>query len=229
VRRSIGSIATRARGSADRPSTRPRPFLARRKAGRRIRGHAQLSARRSGHRPHRRSFDAGPARAEAHNTALVGHNDWESTIIEGPGVDSNVTIGLLFAVQNMTAVMSLIVVSRHSDRTLERRYHAALPCWGMCHRPRVNRLVLELPPDCVCSACPRNDRAGDGLRVVLAVPADAARRHSGRWRPRAHQLDWQFLGLGRAIRIGWLRDVRGSIRRPQACTWSPALKYWRES
>jgi len=26
------------------------------------------------------------------------------------------------------AVVCLVVVSRHSDRTLERRYHAALPC-----------------------------------------------------------------------------------------------------
>ena len=26
------------------------------------------------------------------------------------------------------AVICLVLVSRHSDRTLERRYHAALPC-----------------------------------------------------------------------------------------------------
>jgi sugar phosphate permease len=53
---------------------------------------------------------------------------WGPTIIEGLGVDSNVTIGWLFAVPNLIAVISLIVVSRHSDRTLERRFHAALPC-----------------------------------------------------------------------------------------------------
>jgi D-galactonate transporter len=53
---------------------------------------------------------------------------WSPTIIEGLGVKDNVTIGLLSAVPNIVAVVCLIVVSRHSDRTLERRYHAALPC-----------------------------------------------------------------------------------------------------
>jgi len=53
---------------------------------------------------------------------------WGPTIIHGLGVQDEVTIGLLFAVQNIIAVICLIVISRHSDRTLERRYHAALPC-----------------------------------------------------------------------------------------------------
>ena len=53
---------------------------------------------------------------------------WGPTIIHGLGVQDEVAIGLLFAVQNIIAVFCLIVVSRHSDRTLERRYHAALPC-----------------------------------------------------------------------------------------------------
>ena len=53
---------------------------------------------------------------------------WGPTIIEGLGVNDAATIGLLFAVPNIVAVICLIVVSRHSDRTLERRYHSALPC-----------------------------------------------------------------------------------------------------
>jgi MFS family permease len=53
---------------------------------------------------------------------------WGPTIIEGLGVKDDLTIGLLFAVPNIMAVICLFVVSRHSDRTLERRYHSALPC-----------------------------------------------------------------------------------------------------
>jgi MFS family permease len=53
---------------------------------------------------------------------------WGPTIIEGLGVKDNMTIGLLFAVPNLIAVICLFVVSRNSDRTLERRYHSALPC-----------------------------------------------------------------------------------------------------
>jgi len=53
---------------------------------------------------------------------------WGPTIIEGLGVRSNVAIGWLSAVPNIAAVICLIAVGRHSDRTLERRYHSALLC-----------------------------------------------------------------------------------------------------
>jgi MFS family permease len=49
------------------------------------------------------------------------------TIIRGLGVTSNIMIGLLSAVPYVGALISMILVSRHSDRALERRYHAALP------------------------------------------------------------------------------------------------------
>jgi D-galactonate transporter len=53
---------------------------------------------------------------------------WGPTIIEGLGVSSNKIIGLLSAVPNIAAVICLLLVSRHSDRTLERRYHSAISC-----------------------------------------------------------------------------------------------------
>jgi cyanate permease len=53
---------------------------------------------------------------------------WGPTIIEGLGVKDNFAIGLLSAVPNIVALVGLILVSRHSDRTLERRYHASIPC-----------------------------------------------------------------------------------------------------
>ena len=53
---------------------------------------------------------------------------WGPTIIEGLGVRSNLAIGWLSAVPNIAAVICLIAVGRHSDRTLERRYHSALLC-----------------------------------------------------------------------------------------------------
>jgi MFS family permease len=50
------------------------------------------------------------------------------TIIQGLGVTSNIRIGLLSAVPYIGALIGMVLVSRHSDRTLERRYHFALPC-----------------------------------------------------------------------------------------------------
>jgi len=53
---------------------------------------------------------------------------WGPTIISGLGVRSNFTIGLLSAVPYIVGVIATVLVGRHSDRTLERRYHAALSC-----------------------------------------------------------------------------------------------------
>ena len=51
---------------------------------------------------------------------------WVPTIIRGFGVKSNIIIGLLSAVPYIGALIGMVLVSRHSDRTLERRYHSAL-------------------------------------------------------------------------------------------------------
>jgi sugar phosphate permease len=50
------------------------------------------------------------------------------TIIQGLGVSSNINIGLLSAVPYIGALIAIVLVGRESDRTLERRYHSALPC-----------------------------------------------------------------------------------------------------
>jgi D-galactonate transporter len=53
---------------------------------------------------------------------------WVPTIIQGLGVKSTLTIGMLSTLPYIGALIGMVLVSRHSDRTLERRYHAALPC-----------------------------------------------------------------------------------------------------
>src|SRR5262249_34785612 len=53
---------------------------------------------------------------------------WVPTIIQGLGVTSNISIGLLSALPYIAGMIGMVLVSRHSDRTRERRYHAALPC-----------------------------------------------------------------------------------------------------
>jgi D-galactonate transporter len=53
---------------------------------------------------------------------------WLPSIIQGLGVKNALTIGMLSAVPYIAAMIGMVAVGRHSDRTLERRYHAALPC-----------------------------------------------------------------------------------------------------
>src|SRR6185295_1037604 len=53
---------------------------------------------------------------------------WSPTIINGLGVTSNTTIGLLSAIPYVGAMIATVLVGRHSDRRLERRWHCALSC-----------------------------------------------------------------------------------------------------
>jgi MFS family permease len=53
---------------------------------------------------------------------------WIPSIIQGLGVKSTLTIGILSAVPYIVAIIGMVMVGRHSDRTRERRYHSAFPC-----------------------------------------------------------------------------------------------------
>ena len=52
---------------------------------------------------------------------------WIPSIIHGLGIKSDILIGLFTAVPYVVGMMGMVLISRHSDRTLERRYHTALP------------------------------------------------------------------------------------------------------
>jgi MFS family permease len=66
---------------------------------------------------------------------------------------SNTTVGLLVVIPQLVGVTSMVLVSRSSDRSLERRYHAAIPAvaagagWlllGTTASPLVSILLLSL-------------------------------------------------------------------------------------
>jgi D-galactonate transporter len=52
---------------------------------------------------------------------------WVPTIIRGMGVNSTIRIGLLSTIPYLAALIGMVLVSRSSDRTRERRYHCAIP------------------------------------------------------------------------------------------------------
>jgi MFS family permease len=52
---------------------------------------------------------------------------WVPAIIAGFGVSNAFTIGMLSTVPSIASLIGVVLVGRHSDRTLERRYHSALP------------------------------------------------------------------------------------------------------
>ncbi len=53
---------------------------------------------------------------------------WLPSIISDSGVDSPLVVGLLSAVPYLVAVVAMVLVASHGDRTGERRWHTAVPC-----------------------------------------------------------------------------------------------------
>lgn len=55
------------------------------------------------------------------------NNYWAPTLIHNSGVEDVFLVGLLGALPPLLGAAVMVLNSRHSDRTLERRWHAALP------------------------------------------------------------------------------------------------------
>ncbi|HWK74296.1 MAG TPA: MFS transporter [Povalibacter sp.] len=55
------------------------------------------------------------------------NNYWAPTLIRNSGVEDVFLVGLLGALPPILGAAVMVLNSRHSDRTLERRWHAALP------------------------------------------------------------------------------------------------------
>jgi MFS family permease len=52
---------------------------------------------------------------------------WAPQLVKSlSGTYSNAMVGVFVAVPHVTGLIAMILVARHSDRTMERRYHAAL-------------------------------------------------------------------------------------------------------
>ncbi|MFJ4398038.1 MFS transporter [Pseudomonas sp. NPDC089396] len=67
------------------------------------------------------------------NTGFYGLAFWMPSIIKSAGVTSTLEIGLLTAIPYGVAVIAMFLNARHSNRTGERRFHAAIPAFiGGC-------------------------------------------------------------------------------------------------
>ena len=62
---------------------------------------------------------------------LYGISFWMPTIIRATGVSQPLDIGLLTTIPYLAGVLCMIPLSRRSDRLLERRWHVAIPGFGL--------------------------------------------------------------------------------------------------
>jgi nitrate/nitrite transporter NarK len=63
------------------------------------------------------------------NTGFYGLAFWMPSIIKSTGITNSLHIGLLTAIPYSVAVVAMLLNARHSNRTGERRLHAAIPAF----------------------------------------------------------------------------------------------------
>ncbi|HEX4487107.1 MAG TPA: MFS transporter [Terriglobales bacterium] len=63
------------------------------------------------------------------NTCTYGISLWLPTVIHSLSGVSSVVIGFLSAIPYIAAAIAMVIVGYHSDRTRERRWHAAIPAF----------------------------------------------------------------------------------------------------
>jgi sugar phosphate permease len=88
---------------------------------------------------------------------------WAPTIIKGLGISNNLTIGLLSAIPYVAGAICMVLNGRHSDRTLERRWHCAsgalvgavgLALVASTHDPMLSMIALTIAAAGILSAFP---------------------------------------------------------------------------
>jgi sugar phosphate permease len=134
---------------------------------------------------------------------------WGPTIIEDLGVKSKMMIGLLSAVPYIAAVTGIVLVGRHSDRTLERRRHSALSCLAgavglvligvFANSPALAFAALILGTTGVLSASAPFWQMPTMLLAGTAAAGGIALINS----------IGSFSGLVANSVVGWLRDITG--------------------
>jgi MFS family permease len=97
-------------------------------------------------------------------TGIGGVTFWLPTIIRNSGVQGILNIGLLSSLPYAAGALTQVLVARHSDRMLERRWHFAIPAmvasvgWlvmpAFAHSPALSLLLLTLSALGILGAAP---------------------------------------------------------------------------
>jgi MFS family permease len=134
---------------------------------------------------------------------------WLPTIIQGLGVKSAFAIGLLSAVPYIGFIITMLLVGRHSDRTLERRYHAAVP-WLVCAAGLIGTAVFANSPALgfaclvIAVSAPQAGQVAFWQIPPMLLAGTAAATGIALINSVGNLSGW----LGASV-VGWLADVTG--------------------
>jgi len=136
---------------------------------------------------------------------------WGPTIIKDLGISNETTIGILSSVANVVAVMCLIGVSRHSDRTLERRFHSALPCLVCAAGLASIGLFANNPSIALAALAVGTAGSVTASPVFWQFPSMLLTGRAAAGGIALINSIGSFSGLVAPAIIGWLRDRTGQL------------------
>ena len=143
---------------------------------------------------------------------MYGVTFWLPTIIKATGVKSVLDVGLLTSIPFGVGVICMVLISRRSDATQERRWHCAIPSAICCISLILSTVFRE--KHYICGRGPKLGHGGppatrsSGILGSFPLPFWAARRRppESPWSIRSVNLSG-FLGN---YLVGWLTDLTHS-------------------
>jgi MFS family permease len=136
---------------------------------------------------------------------------WAPTIVRGAGVEDVLQVGLLSSLPFGVGLVAQVVVARHSDRTMERRWHAAGPALVAACGWLAMPLVADSPRLALAALCVA---AAGSLAATAPFWTLLTTLLSGRAAAGGIALITTIAGVGNflsPVLVGFLSDRTGSM------------------
>ena len=141
---------------------------------------------------------------------LYGIGFWLPSLIKASGISSPTTIGWLVAIPYSAAVVCMILTSRHSDRTGERRWHIAVPALVGAAALVVSTFVPQTPLWAIVTLTIATMGILTGLAQFWVLPPAFLGGAAAAAGIALINSVGNLAGVVSPFAVGWIKDTTGS-------------------
>lgn len=142
---------------------------------------------------------------------LYGVGFWLPSLIKASGISSTATIGWLVAIPYSAAVVAMVMTSRHSDRTGERRWHIAIPALVGAAALAVSTVVPQTPFWAIVTLTVATMGILTGLAQFWVLPPAFLGGAAAAAGIALINSVGNLAGFASPFIVGWIKDSTGSI------------------
>ena len=141
---------------------------------------------------------------------LYGIGFWLPSLIKASGISSPATIGWLVAIPYSAAVICMVLTSRHSDRTGERRWHIAVPALVGAAALVVSTFVPQTPLWAIVTLTIATMGILTGLAQFWVLPPAFLGGAAAAAGIALINSVGNLAGFVSPFAVGWIKDATGS-------------------